>query len=263
MLERKTVPIVRHAFKADEDGGFGTLSGYGSTWSLDEGGDVILQGAFKDAIPEFIERGFVPVGHDWMGLPVASIKSAREDDDGLFFEAEFHSTTAAQDARTVVQERLARGKFVGLSIGFMPDYDDDGVEWREDGIRVIKRIKELAEISIVTVPMNREAGVSLVKGLGAGLSFEDHGGQVAALLAEYHQRVQQRIAYRKVDDRGLSPTHTTRLRDIHEQLNEVGSNLGVLLAPPAADESKGASGVDVYAARLRLRDVDLLLAENG
>jgi len=265
MMERKTVPIIRHEFKASADDGPGTLSGYGSTWSLDEGGDVILRGAFKDALSDFLYRGFVPLGHNWAGLPIASISDVKEDDDGLWFEAEFHSIPAAQDARTVTKERLDRGKFVGLSIGFMPDYDDGGVEFRDDGVRVIKRIKELAEISIVTVPMNREAGVSLVKGLGTGLSFEEHGSQATAVILDFLQRAQQRADGRFKAGRVLSAANRTLLSDIRVQLGEAGNSLDSILeaTDPAADEGKGVAGVDVHAALLRLRDVDFLLAENG
>lgn len=152
--------------------------------------DVIFPKAFKKCLPDFLENGFVPVGHDWSGLPVAMPVSAKEEGNALMCEAIFHSTEAAQEARTVCMERLENGLSVGLSIGFMPDYDkgvfyfDSGAEmlkyaesngydldmFDQKGIRACKTycraitgIKELYEFSIVAIPANPAAQLTDAK----------------------------------------------------------------------------------------------------
>lgn len=251
MFERKTFAIKQYAFKAD-DGDLGTFEGYGATFgNVDEGGDVILKGAFADAIPDFLARGFVPVGHDWLGLPIATIDDAKEDDDGLYFKASFHSTGAAQDARTVMRERMERGKFVGLSIGYLPDYDD-GVEYRDDGVRVLKKIKELAEISFVTVPMNREAGVAAVK----SMTFHDEADTALAAVKGLIARAESLADLRVKEGRTLSASNRTRLADIGSQMRTAAAALDAILAKTDPDKPK-LTPVELYRMKQRLQDIDL------
>lgn len=174
------------------------------TGCMDLKGDVIYPGAFsKGVLKEFLVNGFVPVGHDYEGLPVAYPIFAQENGNRLECEAEFHSTEAAQEARAVCMERMAAGLSVGLSIGFMLDYDD-GCAWFSNGAalldhakglgcdmslfdskaikahgeecRAIFAIERLFEFSIVCVPANPKALATQVKttrpgGMPAPLEF--------------------------------------------------------------------------------------------
>lgn len=262
MFERKTLPIRNFAFKADDGADGGTFEGYGSVFgNVDSGGDVILKGAFADAIPDFLSRGFVPVGHDWMGLPIATIDEAKEDDDGLFFKAAFHTTQAAQDARTVMRERMERGKFVGLSIGYLPDYDD-GVEFRDDGVRVLSKIKELAEISFVTVPMNREAGVAAVKTAAGAPPFSERAARVLADVEDFIEHAKAHAAMRDEfkEGRALSAANRTRLSGISGQMREAATSLDTILADTDPDREK-QTAADYNRRRLLMHDLDLLLAD--
>lgn len=139
------------------DAGPGGFTGYASRWEeLDSEGDVVAKGAYADTLEPFVERGFIALGHDWT-RPVATIKAAREDAWGLWLEAEFHSDPQSQAARTLVAERKARGKFMGLSIGYLPlDFE------RTEKGRRLTRI-ELFETSLVTVPALASAGVLAAK----------------------------------------------------------------------------------------------------
>lgn len=128
----------------------GGLRGYASVKNIvDSYGDVICDGAYGD-LGEFVRTGFVAVGHDHSGIPVGYVTEAREDQRGLFVGMKFHSTTEAQAAKTVADERLAAGKRVGLSIGFLPRVWD--FEMRDGRrVRLLKEI-ELKEFSLVTLP---------------------------------------------------------------------------------------------------------------
>jgi HK97 family phage prohead protease len=154
----------RAEFKMTDEGS-GGFTGYASVFDVvDRGGDLVTKGAFSKSLDRFKQDGFIAVGHDWSQSGVATIKEAREDERGLWIEAEFHSTPDAQAERTKLAERLERGKSVGLSIGFrVPKGGTDRDP--ETKARRIKEI-ELYEVSIVTVPMNAEAQAVGVKSAG-------------------------------------------------------------------------------------------------
>lgn len=180
-LERKVWALSEA--KASDDG-HGSFSGYGSLFGVkDLGGDVVVAGAYADTVAQFKERGFIAWGHDWAN-PVATIREAREDARGLFIEAEFHSDPQSQQARTRTVERLARGKFMGLSIGYLAE----DVDYQPDA-RVLKKVR-LFETSLVTVPMQPDAGVTAAKSaepavvVPAAPDFATLLGALEALCAE-------------------------------------------------------------------------------
>lgn len=172
-----------------------TIRGMASTYgNPDRVGDVIFPGFFKSVLRQFKENGFVAVGHAWDGLPVAMPTVATEKYGGLYCEAVFHSTSAAQEARTVCKERIDNELSVGISVGFMPDYsDENSVKYfnsgkelatfiKENGYnesdfkmaeiskikgwcRALIHCKELYEWSIVTVPCNPKAVAIGVKSM--------------------------------------------------------------------------------------------------
>ncbi|HLV81985.1 MAG TPA: hypothetical protein VKT32_16975 [Chthonomonadaceae bacterium] len=138
---------------------------------LDRGGDVIYPRAFtrrRDTLKEFLASGFVAVGHRWDELPIAYPVSAREAGNCLESVAVFHSTQAAQDARTVARERLANGLKVGLSIGFMPDYEE-GVHYFDNGRQLLEHAEGLGcDMSLFDVK-----GIAACKSWCRGLSIID------------------------------------------------------------------------------------------
>src|SRR5215207_6836639 len=93
------------------DGDSGVLAGYASVFgNVDGQGERVMPGAFSKSLDDFLRDGFVARAHDWNALPIATPIEAKEDERGLFVKAQFHSTPEAQAVRTVITERLARGK---------------------------------------------------------------------------------------------------------------------------------------------------------
>lgn len=236
------------------DDGNGSLVGYGSTWDEDRGCDRIERGAFSEALAGFLSHGFIPLGHDWSGEPVAMPVRAYEDDRGLVVEAAFHSTPKGQAARTLVKERMEKGLSVGLSIGFRLDPRDTE---EKAGVRIIKRVAELFEVSIVSVPMNPKAlAVSAKEFQGvevprAGFSFADHSEAVLATVQEFVERAKGLAGLRAKEGRVLSEANRERMSRLHGTCGEasvamkaVMDDLAELLAATEPGQKDAAPAVD-------------------
>ncbi len=126
MSENTELKFVELAeFKTAEDGS-GSFSGYANNFGvLDSYDDVTIKGCFADSLAEFLNSGFTAPDHKWgiaseIGIPV----EAYEDDTGIFIKSLYHPTPDAQAVRQKVNNRLANGKKVSLSIGYRTlDYE--------------------------------------------------------------------------------------------------------------------------------------------
>lgn len=241
----------------DGEGGAGGFIGYGSTFSnRDRAGEIVVPGAFRKSLEAFMRDGFIAVGHDWAALPVATIKTAAEDEMGLRLEAEFHGTARAQEARQTVRERIERGKSVGLSIGYrVLDAEDT-----EDG-RLLKEI-ELHEVSLVTVPCNALAAVTGIKtgaerGLPADLPLADHASAVlaaledsATLARDFAGRVKDLAELRAKEGRVLSAVNRERIARLGGMCREMADECEALVsaASPKSAEAPQAPTVLVAEA---------------
>lgn len=179
--EYKTLGLSDATFADD---GPGSFTGYASLWGIkDSQGDIVVKGAYTRTLNQFVERGFIAWGHNW-DEPVATIREAREDAKGLFLDAEFHSDPASQTARTRTLERVERGKFMGLSIGYA--VAEGGSERTKDA-RLLTDLT-LYETSLVTVPALAPAGVTSAKayygGMAGGMDAEPPEGSYEELAED-------------------------------------------------------------------------------
>jgi HK97 family phage prohead protease len=159
MIARKNIGLNDVELKFADNGGF---KGYASVFGgVDSYDDTILAGAYKGVIDKIQNGGAqMPkmfVNHRSWDIPVGKYSYIEEDEKGLYVEGEF---TRGNPQADIVKAALQHGTVDGLSIGFMiGDYemiDKDGSK-----IRVIKSVKELPEISIVTYPADESARVDL------------------------------------------------------------------------------------------------------
>jgi len=218
------------------DAGTGEISGYASTFSnFDSVGERVVKGAFAASLPEFLDSGFIAIGHDWSALPIATPTKAYEDDHGLFVAGAFHSTAAAQDARTVVKERMDRGKSVKLSIGYEVMAD----EYVEEG-RLLKQVK-LYEWSLVSVPANPQANITNAKRLVLeGAPLHTYADQAEALLTAFTTEARALEGRRAKEGRVLSDANRKRISSLQTALTAVLADLDDLLsatAPPDAGKA--------------------------
>lgn len=150
-LSYKPVGFELQELKARDDGW--TFSGYASTFgNVDHGGDVVLRGAFTKSI----ERRPSPKllwQHD-VGEPLGKVLSLREDDRGLYGEFKISKTARGHDAYQLLRD----GAIDSMSIGYIPEEQ----EFKADDIRELKSV-DLLEISVVSIPMNAEALITMVK----------------------------------------------------------------------------------------------------
>lgn len=194
MKERKFVDLK--ALKVNDEGP-GTIEGYRAVFGvIDEGGDIVVKGAFAGTLSDFLHSGFTAQSHDWdfkeaVGFPL----EAHEDDHGWFVKSQFHSTPDAQAIRTKAKERMDAGKQVGFSFGYAPkkysyieakDYEKELPNYvaadqlpamlkkaqEFNRIRILKEV-EAIEDSIVTAPMNKRAAATGVKSEAKGMLAEE------------------------------------------------------------------------------------------
>jgi Escherichia/Staphylococcus phage prohead protease len=171
--ERKS---VRFQFKfVDEATAPGTFEGYGSVFNNeDDGGDLILPGAFAGAIQRHQTKSAMPkmlLNHGSMGglfggndpmadLPVGCWNMMSEDTHGLQCKGRLINLDTESGKR--IYGAMKEGELDGQSIGYRVGEFTRGTKPNEPR-RTIKTIKELPEISLVTFPMNDLARNTAVK----------------------------------------------------------------------------------------------------
>lgn len=156
-----------------------TFRGYASTYDKDQGNDVILPGAFAKTLAERGDKVKVLWQHS---DPIGKPKTMREDDKGLFVEAQISKTRLGDEVLELMRDGVIDRMSIGYSIpSGKADYDGDGV-------RVIKELK-LFEFSAVTFPMNEAAIITGVKTIRDAVRIgnqldHDSKAQLAEMLEE-------------------------------------------------------------------------------
>jgi HK97 family phage prohead protease len=130
-----------------------TFTGYASTWDLDQGGDLIVEGAFSKTLKEAGARVKVLwQHHEPIGRPV----TMEEDRKGLLVTAKISKTRLGDEALELMND----GVIDRMSIGYR--IPEGKSEYNSDGVRIIRELK-LLEFSLVTFPMNEAAVITDVK----------------------------------------------------------------------------------------------------
>lgn len=141
------------------DGDSRVIRGIATSPEPDRMGDVIEpKGAkFKNPLPLLLH-------HDTR-LPVGNAKFSKPTDDGIEFEATFPTIDEPGTLKDRVDEAwqsVKAGLIRGVSIGFR--VLDDGIELlRSGGVRFTN--VEILELSLVVVPANAEASITMIKSI--------------------------------------------------------------------------------------------------
>lgn len=156
--------MYKSAGSAQMDGG--SVKGYASTFDRepDSYGDVVAKGAFEDTLKHWESIGKpIPLlyGHntDDPEYNIGKVTLAREDDRGLYVEAEFDAENPkAQYVRKLAKEgRLYQFSFAYQALDAAPVELADGTKANE------LRKMDLFEVSLVQIPANQHAEVVEVK----------------------------------------------------------------------------------------------------
>lgn len=134
----------------------GEFEAYASTFGppADEVGDVIIKGAFSQALAIHRERGTMPAllfNHD-TAEPIGKWLNFQEDDHGLLGRGRLTlGTRRGSEALALLKDGA-----LATSIGF--SVSPAGAE-QKNGIREIRNIARLYEVSLVSIPANPRAQV--------------------------------------------------------------------------------------------------------
>lgn len=285
-MTKQTKYISLAEFKAISDGPGGWEGYLSKTGEIDDGGDLVAQGAYKDTIAQFLTRGFNADSHGWrfadaIGFPT----DAKEDDMGLYTRSQYHSTPDAQAVRVKVNERIAAGKGVYMSIGYEPgaapiwiepqDYAEKIPQYSRPDmvdanllkalqfpvIRVLPKVN-LFEGSIVSVPMLRSAEVTQSKSEGPrdGLTLEEHSHSVLAAVKEYADREADLTEIRRKEGRPISEARRTRIAKVLDaltSLDEIRDELRALLDETAPKDTEKQASINAVMNYLQVIDLQL------
>ena len=143
-------------FKAEDiDADKRIVSGYASTYDLDQGGDIIIRGAFQKSLETSASKVKVLWQHDPKS-PIGRPVSMKEDDRGLYVESYIAKTRQGDEALELAREGIIDSMYIGYIV--------NESEYKDDGVRLIKELS-LMEYSLVTWPMNEAAVITGVKSL--------------------------------------------------------------------------------------------------
>ncbi|MBD2785513.1 HK97 family phage prohead protease [Xenorhabdus sp. DI] len=155
---RKTLDFEDAEIKFAGDGMQGIFEGYASVFSnTDSDGDIILPGAFKQALANPKRKVAMFYNHRTWELPVGKWEHLEEDSKGLLVRGQL---TPGHGGAQDLKAAMKHGTVEGMSVGFLcskDDYDIIGTG------RIFKNVTVLREISICTFPANGEAQVASFK----------------------------------------------------------------------------------------------------
>lgn len=157
MRERLYASLIEVKSFNDETGEF---EGYASTFgNVDNGNDVCVKGCFSDTLAEITKTGQMP-GLFWQHdkkEPIGEWLQIKEDAKGLWVKGKLWVNKGIARADQAYAMLKSAGP-KGLSIGFIAEK----VRKTANGVREILKTA-LAEVSVVTFPMNTMARVVSVK----------------------------------------------------------------------------------------------------
>lgn len=156
----KTLAFEETEIKFSGDGKQGIFEGYASVFNnTDSDGDIILPGAFKNALTNQSRKVAMFFNHKTWDLPVGKWDSLAEDDKGLYVRGQL---TPGHSGAADLKAAMQHGTVDGMSVGFSVNKDDYSLGTSG---KIFKNIAALREISVCTFPANELAGVSAMKSI--------------------------------------------------------------------------------------------------
>lgn len=151
---------INYAIKSEnlavKDDGY--ISGYCSVFGKVDTYDDTIEPHAYDAVVASGVKPLMFFNHSSYGVPIGAWDKLSVDGKGLFIEGRLNlNNKQGKD----VYEALKFGSMNGLSVGIWMQEED--IECDEKGIRHIKNVRELYEVSIVNFPADKNARISDIK----------------------------------------------------------------------------------------------------
>lgn len=196
---RKTLPLAQVNLKvANDKPGF--FRGYASVFGvLDSDRDIIVAGAFKDALaaPSAVKMFF---NHAFWEIPVGKYPMLAEDKVGLLVDGQLTlGMSKADDLHVAMKAETVDGLSIGFSMG-PGDWEYDA----KTDVRTIKRV-DLHEISVCTFPANDSARIDL-EAFKSRVEHLDSVGDIERFLREAGGM-----------SRGLAKAFAAQARDVFQR----------------------------------------------
>ena len=219
----KTLAFEETEIKFSGDGKQGIFEGYASVFNnTDSDGDIILPGAFKNALANQSRKVAMFFNHKTWDLPVGKWDSLAEDDKGLYVRGQL---TPGHSGATDLKAAMQHGTVDGMSVGFSVTKDDYSLGTSG---KIFKNIAALREISVCTFPANELAGVSAMKSVDGIETIRDvenwlrdsvglSKSQAAGLIARFKSAVRSESG---------SGENEAQINALLESIKSFPSNLG-------------------------------------
>lgn len=194
-------------FKTDKDPDPGKVSGHAITWSEIPGRKMKFQrGCFDKTIIERVQKGKVPLvdTHNIHSIDniLGSLSDARDEEGGLWIDAQLSSVERAQQARTLIKEGHLSSFSIGATINS---------HHMEKNIQISTEVT-LWEVSLVSFPADPNARIATI------LSGNDNLSRLAAHINSMPAALQQELS--SMLELSALQTGTTALQShpTHKQL---------------------------------------------
>ncbi len=187
----------------DDDDVLVRISGMASTPEVDSFNEIVNPEAFRESLPQFMERPITLFAHVWRSVPIGRVTKAEIRADGLFVEIEIFATALGVDVALLIKKKLLRS----LSIGFQLLKIEVSVE--DDEPSVITNLR-LLEISVVAVPANESSNFE-VNGI---LSAAESQGVMCKSLSDLIKPTPRK-------DKRMEPEVKEALKRAENRLGEV------------------------------------------
>jgi HK97 family phage prohead protease len=222
-----TYKIAGAEFKINDDADF---EGHFAVFNnMDDGGDVILTGAFSKTIKENGHRVKVLYQH-YPDRIIGGKPLLQEDTMGLYARGKIIKDTFwGREAHILMKE----GALNEGSIGYMPVWDK--TEWRDDGARLLREVK-LFEVSPVPWGMNPLTEVSALKAMFDTLNRADIPDAVKARQANDYLDTLVKITDEIKAGRVLSAANKTKVKDAKTAMQAAIEALDAVLQAAEPDE---------------------------
>ncbi|WP_395501824.1 HK97 family phage prohead protease [Ectopseudomonas mendocina] len=167
----KTLAFDHAEIKFSGGASQGIFEGYASVFGVtDSDGDIILPGAFANALKTQTRQVGMFFNHRRLEIPVGKWLHLEEDGKGLVARGELTPGNPQSDA---LKAAMQHGTVGGMSVGFSAGRDDyDPISTG----RAFKSVSRLSEISICTFPANEQATVSSMKSMDGIETIRDVEG---------------------------------------------------------------------------------------